>query len=67
MPQTAETVLYTNGITDNSENSNDVYVGELPGGLSISGQNVTLTLPPSPSSLFTNSRRRKRRTSPHPS
>jgi hypothetical protein len=46
MPQTAETVLYTNGMTDNAENSNDVYVGELPGGLSISGQNVTLTLPP---------------------
>ena len=46
MPQTGETVLNTNGMTDNSENSNDVYVGELPGGLSISGQNVTLTLPP---------------------
>jgi hypothetical protein len=46
MPQTAETVLNTNGITDNSENSNAVYVGALPGGLSTSGQNVTLTLPP---------------------
>ena len=46
MPQTAETVLNTNGITDNAENSNDVYVGALPGGLSTSGQNVTLTLPP---------------------
>jgi hypothetical protein len=46
MPQTGETVLNTNGMTDNAENSNDVYVGELPGGLSISGQNVTLTLPP---------------------
>ena len=46
MPQTAEAVLNTNGITDNSENSNDVYVGALPGGLSTSGQNVTLTLPP---------------------
>ena len=46
VPQTAETVLYTNGITDNAENSNNVYVGALPGGLSSSGQNVTLTLPP---------------------
>ena len=46
VPQTAETVLNTNGITDNAENSNDVYVGALPGGLSTSGQNVTLTLPP---------------------
>jgi hypothetical protein len=45
MPQTAETVLYTNGLTDNAENSNDVYVGALPGGLSTSGTNVTLTLP----------------------
>ena len=43
--QTAETVLNTNGITDNAENSNDVYVGALPGGLSTSGTNVTLTLP----------------------
>jgi hypothetical protein len=47
LPQNAEAVLYTNGITDNAENSNDVYVGALPGGLSVSGQNVTLTLPPS--------------------
>ena len=27
MPQTAEAVLNTNGLTDNAENSNDVYVG----------------------------------------
>src|SRR5260370_41208745 len=46
MPQTAEAVLNTNGITDNSENSNAVFVGALPGGISTSGQNVTLTLPP---------------------
>jgi hypothetical protein len=46
MPQTAETVLNTNGFADNAENSNDVYVGPLPSGLSISGQNITLTLPP---------------------
>jgi hypothetical protein len=46
VPQTAEAVLYTNGIADNAENSNDVYVGALPGGLTTSGQNVTLTLPP---------------------
>jgi hypothetical protein len=46
VPKTAEAVLNTNGMTDNSENSNDVYVGALPGGLNTSGQNVTLTLPP---------------------
>jgi len=46
LPQTAEALLNTNGITDNTENSNDVYVGALPGGLSTSGQNVTFTLPP---------------------
>jgi hypothetical protein len=46
VPQTAETVSYTNGINDNAENSNDVSVTELPTGLSTSGQNVTLTLPP---------------------
>jgi len=45
LPQTAEAVLNTNGITDNAENSNAVHVGALPGGLSTSGQNVTLTLP----------------------
>ena len=46
MPETAEAVLNTHGITDNAENSNDVYLGSLPGGLSTSGQNLTLTLPP---------------------
>ena len=46
MPQTSEAVLNTNGITDNAENSNDVYVGALPGGIVTSGNNVTLTLPP---------------------
>ena len=45
LPQTAEAVLNTNGLSDNAENSNDVFVGPLPGGLSTSGQNVTLTLP----------------------
>jgi hypothetical protein len=44
-PQTAQTVLNTNGITDNAENSNDVYIGALPGGFTTTGQNVTLTLP----------------------
>jgi hypothetical protein len=46
LPQTADAVLNTHGITDNAENSNDVYVGALPGGISTSGQNLTLTLPP---------------------
>ena len=46
LPSTTKAVNYTNGITDNAENSNDVYVGALQGGLTTSGQNVTLTLPP---------------------
>ncbi len=46
LPTTAKTVLYTNGITDNNENSSDVYIGALPGGLSVSGSSVTITLPP---------------------
>lgn len=46
LPGTTETVLYTNGITDNNENSNNVTIGALPGGLRISGRSVTLTLPP---------------------
>jgi hypothetical protein len=46
LPQTAETVLYTNSIADNSENSNYVHVGPLPGGMTEAGRNVTLTLPP---------------------
>jgi hypothetical protein len=46
LPASAETVLYTNGITDNNENSNSVTIGALPGGISVSGNNVILTLPP---------------------
>ena len=46
LPATAETVLYTNGITDNNENSNSVTIGPLPGGISVTGNTVTLTLPP---------------------
>ncbi len=46
LPGSAETVLYTNGITDNNENSSNVTIGALPGGLITSGRNVTMTLPP---------------------
>jgi hypothetical protein len=46
VPATAETVLYSNGIIDNNENSNSVTIGPLPGGVSISGNTVTATLPP---------------------
>jgi len=46
VPAAAQTVLYSNGMTDNNEDSNDVYVGALPGGLTSSGQKVILTLPP---------------------
>ncbi len=46
LPGSAETVLYTNGLTDNNENSNSVKIGPLPGGISISGNTLTLTLPP---------------------
>jgi hypothetical protein len=46
LPSSAQTVHYTNGITDNNEDSNSVTIGPLPGGISISGNTVTLTLPP---------------------
>jgi hypothetical protein len=46
LPAKAETVLYTSGLADNDENSNSVTIGALPGGFSISGTTLTLTLPP---------------------
>lgn len=46
LPTSAQTVLYTNGFTDNNEDSNSVTIGLLPGGFTISGNILTLTLPP---------------------
>ena len=46
LPSSGQTVLYTNGITDNNENSNSVRIGPLPGGMSVTGNSLTLTLPP---------------------
>jgi hypothetical protein len=46
LPASAETVLYTNGITDNNEDSNSVTIAPLPGGLSVSANSVAFTLPP---------------------
>jgi hypothetical protein len=46
LPAIAKTVLYTNSITDNNENSSNVYIGALPGGMKVSGRSVTITLPP---------------------
>jgi hypothetical protein len=46
LPAVGETVLYTNGPADNDENSNSVKIGPLPGGVSNSGNMLTLTLPP---------------------
>ncbi len=46
LPTSANTVLYTHGITDDNEDSNSVTIGPLPGGVSVSGNSLTLTLPP---------------------
>lgn len=46
LPSQAQTVLYTNGLADNDENSNSVTIGPLPGGISTSANTLTLTLPP---------------------
>ena len=46
LPSVGETVLYTNGLADNDENSNSVTIGQLPGGVSNSGNVLTVTLPP---------------------
>jgi hypothetical protein len=46
LPASAKTVLYTNGLTDNNEDTNSVKIAPLPGGISISGNTITLTLPP---------------------
>ena len=46
LPAKAETVLYTSGLADNDENSNSVTIGALPGGISVTGNTITLTLPP---------------------
>ena len=46
VPNQATTLNYVNGITDNTENSNDVTVGPLAGGVSCTGQNCSVTLPP---------------------
>jgi hypothetical protein len=46
VPGQANTTLYTNGITDNDEFSNDVFNGPVPGGVTVSGQTVRLTLQP---------------------
>jgi len=46
LPAQAETVLYTNGLADNDEDSNSVTIGALPGGISASGTTLTVTLPP---------------------
>ena len=46
LPSVAQTVLYTNGLADNDENSNSVTIGPLPGGIAVSGTTLTVTLPP---------------------
>ena len=45
VPGSCKTVLYTNGITDNNENSNDVYVGSC-GSFSCTGQTCSYNLAP---------------------
>jgi hypothetical protein len=46
LPSVGETVLYTNTMADNNENSNSVAIGALPGGIVASTQTMTVTLPP---------------------
>jgi hypothetical protein len=46
LPDSGETVLYTNGLSDNNENSDSVTIGPLTGGVSTSGNTLTVTLPP---------------------
>ena len=46
LPSQAQTVLYTNGIADNNENSNSVTIGPLPGGISTANNTLSVTLPP---------------------
>lgn len=46
LPSVAQTVLYTNGLADNDENSNSVSIGPLPGAIATSGTTLTVTLPP---------------------
>jgi hypothetical protein len=45
-PTRGKTVLYTNGMADNNEATNSIYIGSLPGGVSLSGQQVSFTAPP---------------------
>jgi hypothetical protein len=46
LPSIGETVLYSNTLADNNENSDSVKIGSLSGGIAVTGQNVTFTLPP---------------------
>jgi hypothetical protein len=45
VPTLANTILYTTAMTDANENSDSVYIGSLPGGVSQSGQQVSFTAP----------------------
>jgi hypothetical protein len=45
LPTSAETVLFTNSMADNNENSNLVKIGPLPGGIATAGQTTTITIP----------------------
>ena len=46
LPSIGETVLYSNTLADNNENSDSVKIGSLSGGIAVTGQKVTFTLPP---------------------
>ena len=45
VPTVGKTVLYTSGMTDNNEGTNSLTISALPGGVSVSGQQITFTLP----------------------
>jgi hypothetical protein len=44
-PTVGKTVLYTRGMADNNEASNSVHIGNLPGGVTVAGQQVSFTAP----------------------
>jgi hypothetical protein len=45
VPTVGKTILYTTGMTDNNEDSTNVSIGSLVGGVSPSGQTVSVTMP----------------------
>jgi hypothetical protein len=45
MPSVGTTINYVNGLADNNEATNTVTIGVLKGGVSVSGQKASFTMP----------------------